>query len=162
MKRKSKNVIIPKGGITEIKRLLKEEKNITIKERLQAIFWAAKKESNSEIARRLNKTDNTIGTWIDKWNKQGYDGLKDKPKVGRPPILNIDEQIQVLNIVNNIENKTRITCKTLCFQIKEDFDKDLTDEAIRKFLHKNNLSWKKPKKVDYRQNETLKQEFTDA
>ena len=162
MKRKSKNVIIPKGGIPEIERLYKEEKNSTVKERLQIIYWAAKKESNAEIARRLNKIDNTIGRWITRWNKSGYEGLIDKPRSGRPSVLNPNEKKQVLAKVNNHKDNTRITCKILCIQIREDFNKELTDEAIRKFLHKHNLSWKKPKKVDYRQNEDPKREFIDA
>ena len=49
MKRKAKNVRIPQGGIAELVRKVKAEINPRIKERLQIILWAAKKEPNAEI-----------------------------------------------------------------------------------------------------------------
>lgn len=162
MLKKGLNVKRTWGGKEKLKNLIKKEKDTRIKERLQTVLWRLENESYTEICKRLNRDNNTVSNWIKRWNKDGYDGLIDKQRTGRPTVLNPDEQKQVLDRVNNLEDRTRITCKILCLQIKEDFSKELTDEAVRKFLHKHNLSWKKPKKADYRQNEELKQEFIDA
>ena len=99
--------------------------------------------------------------WVENWNKFGYEGLKDNKRPGRPTRLNENEKKNLLEKVNDSKNSSRITCKILCIQVQEEFLKNLSDGAIRKFLHKHNLSWKKPKKKDYRQNEELKQEFEE-
>lgn len=162
MNKKGLNVKRTWGGTKKIDELIKKEKNPKVKERLQAVLWRLKNEDYTEICKRLNRDNNTVSRWIKRWNQSGYEGLFDKPRSGRPPILNENEKKQLLEKVNNPEYKTRITCKILCFQIKEDFGKELTDEAIRVMLHKHNLSWKKPKKKDYRQNEQKRKEYQEA
>jgi len=159
MLKKGLNVKRTWGGKEKIQNLIKKEKNSRVKERLQAVLWRLKNESYTEICKRLNRDNNTVLNWIKRWNKEGYEGLVDKQRPGRPSVLNPDEQKQVLDRVN--EDKARITCKILCIQIQEEFCKQLSDEAIRKFLHKHNLSWKKPKKKDYRQDEEKKQQFQE-
>ena len=162
MSNKGLNVKKTWGGTKKLDELIKKEQNPKVKERLQAVFWRLKNEKYTEICKRLNRDNNTVSNWIRRWNKEGYEGLFDRIKPGRPTTLSIEEQEKVLESVENPENKTRITCKVLSFRIKEEFGKDLTDEALRLFLRKHNLSWKKPKKKDYRQNEQERQEYQEA
>lgn len=162
MSNKGLNVKRTWGGITKLNELIKKEQNSKVKERLQTVLWRLKNEKYTEICKRLNRDKNTVSNWIKRWNKEGYEGLFDKPKSGRPTTLTIKEQEKVLNSLENREIKAKITCKLLSFQVKEEFGKDLTDEALRLFLHKHNLSWKKPKKKDYRQNEQKRQEYQEA
>ncbi len=59
MSRKGLNVKRTWGGKEKIQKLIKQEKNVRVKERLQAILWRLKGETYTQIAKNL-KTD-----WMD-------------------------------------------------------------------------------------------------
>ncbi len=70
--------------------MIKKEQDPKIKERLQAVFWRLKNEKYTEICKRLNRDNNTVSNWIKRWNKEGYKGLFDRQKSGRPTTLSIE------------------------------------------------------------------------
>jgi transposase len=147
-----------KGGYSKLEEMISQEKNPKVKDRLRVIYWKFKKHSNAEIARKLGYTSLTVSKWITNWNKYGYEGLLDKKPPGRPSILNIEEQEQIINSVKN-RQQGRITCKILVNVVKNDFEKDISAERIRVLLNKNNMSWKKPKKEDYRKDDEKREAF---
>lgn len=159
MGRKGLNVKKTWGGKEKLNSLIKSEKNSTVKERLQGVLWRLENTNYTEIAKRLNRSNDTITQWIKRWNKEGYQGLFDKERSGRPSTLAPDEKDTIIETVNQ---SNRITCKILKFKIKEEFGKELTIGGINAILHRNKLSWKKPKKKDYRQNEQDRKEYQDA
>ena len=150
-----------KGGYKKLEEMIDKEKDPKVKDRLRAIYWKFKKASNAKIARNLNCTSATVSTWISNWNKQGYEGLLEKKSSGRLSILTSEEEEKVINFVKN-EKQERVTCKKLAAKIKEDFDKDISPESVRVLLKKNNLSWKKPKKEDYRKDEEKRKLYLEA
>lgn len=159
MSRKGLNVKRTWGGKEKLQKLIKQEKNVRVKERLQAILWRLKGETYTQIAENLNKSNITITKWVKNWNKNGYDGLIDKPKPGAPPKLMPEEEKEVVKTVNQ---SARITCKVLKFKIREEYGKEFTIGGIAALLHRYKLSWKKPKKKDYRQNEQERQKYQEA
>lgn len=159
MSRKGLNVKRTWGGKEKLNTLIKSEKNSTVKERLQAVLWRLEKETYTEISNRLKRRKNTITEWIKRWNKEGYEGLIDKQRSGRPLTLSSNEENIIIETVNQ---SYRITCKILKFKIKDEFNKELTIGGVNAILHRHNLSWKKPKKKDYRQNEQDRKEYQQA
>lgn len=159
MSRKGLNVKRTWGSREKIKKLIKKEKNIRVKERLLAVLWRLQGKTYTEISENLNKQNITTTEWVKRWNKEGYEGLLDKPKPGRPLTLTPDEEKEIIETVNQ---STRITCKILKFKIKDEFNKELTIGGIGAILHRNKLSWKKPKKKDYRQNEEQRKEYQNS
>ena len=159
MSRKGLEVKRTWGGKEKLNTLIKAEKNSTVKERLQAVLWRSEKETYTEIAKRLKRRKNTITEWIRRWNKGGYACIFDRERSGRPLTLAPDQENMVIETVNQSD---RITCKILKFKIKDEFNKELTISGINAILHRNNLSWKKPKKKDYRQNEQDRKEYQKA
>lgn len=150
------------GGRDKIQDLIDKEKNAKVRDRLRAILWSNNRVSNEEISRRLNKNKSTIAKWIRNWNKFEYQGLLDNPVPGRPSILTKEEEIEIINQVKgqSAENyQGRITCKMLCEMIKEKYEKKLTPEALRHYLKKHKLSWKKSGMYDYRRNDEHRQRF---
>jgi len=158
MGRKGLNVKRTWGGKEKLNSLIKSEKNSTVKERLQAVLWRLENTAYTKIAKRLNRSNDTITQWIKRWNKEGYEGLADRQRSGRPQTLSLNEEKEIIETVNQ---STRITCKILKFKIKDEFGKELTIGGINAILHRNNLSWKKPKKKDYRQNEQQRKEYQE-
>ena len=162
MSGKGKKAKIIPGGREKIQEMISNEKNAVVRDRLRAILWSNNQVSNQEIARRLNKNNGTIGKWIKNWNKFEYPGLLNKPVPGREKILNEEEEKQIIEMVKRQPDENyqgRITCKMLCAEIKQKFGKRITPEALRHYLKKNGLSWKKPNKYDYRRNEEHRQRF---
>jgi transposase len=159
MGRKGLNVKKTWGGKEKLLQLIKREKDIRVKERLQAVLWRLRNTDYTEIAKRLNRSNDTITQWVRRWNKEGYEGLSDKHRPGRPLTLAPNEENTIIETVNQ---STRITCKILKFKIKDEFNKELTIGGINAILHRNNLSWKKPKKKDYKQNEQERTEYHKA
>jgi len=147
------------GGKEKLASLIKKEQSARVKERLQAILWRLENETYTEIANRLKRRKNTITAWIVRWNKGGYEGILDTPNAGAIPKLTPAQEKEVIDTVNQ---STRITCKILKFQIQDKFDKEYTIGGINAMLHRHNLSWKKPKKKDYRQNEQQRKEYQES
>ena len=96
MGRKGLNVKRTWGGKEKLNTLIKSEKNSTIKERLQAVLWRLENTDYTEIAKRLNRSNDTTTQWIKRWNKEGYKGLIDKPRSGRPQTLSFNEEKEII------------------------------------------------------------------
>ena len=162
MSEKVKRAKIIVGGRHKIQEFIDKEKNTKVRDRLRAILWSNNQVPNEEIARRLNKNRNTIAKWIRNWNKFEYKGLVDKPVPGRPSILTKEEEKEVIEQVKEQPEENyqgRITCKMLCAKIEDKLGKRLTPEALRHYLKKNGLSWKKSGMYDYRRNDEHRQRF---
>ena len=133
-----------------------------VRDRLRAILWSNHQISNEEISRRLNKSKYTIARWIKSWNKLEYQGLSNKPIPGRNKILTLDEEQQIINMIKREQEDNyqgRITCKMLCAEIEQNFGKKITPEALRHYLKKNRLSWKKSGLYNFRRNDEHRQCF---
>ncbi|AAK41740.1 Partial transposase from ISC1048 [Saccharolobus solfataricus P2] len=75
----------------------KEEKNARIKERILAVkLHVVDGKSEKEVSKMLNKGYSTIKLWIGKYKKEGLDGLKDKPRSGRPRKVEEEKIKQIL------------------------------------------------------------------
>ena len=161
MSAKGLNVKRTWGSSEKINALIKKERDSRVKERLQGVLWRLENTTCTEIANKLKRTIDTVREWIKNWNKLGYAGLIDKPKSGRPSILSDTEVKEIVDELNVKETQSRITCKTLVQRITEKFNKQMSEDAVRTMLCKNNISWKKPDKVDYRRNEEQRKLFIE-
>jgi transposase len=162
MSTKGLNVKRTWGSREKIDSLIKKEKNARIKERLQGILWRLENEDYTEIAKRLKRSIDTVREWVKNWNKSGYDGLIDKPKRGRPTILNEEETKEIVDEANTTEKQSRITCNRIVKKIAEKFNKKMSADGVRAMLLKYRISWKKPDKVDYRRDEKRRNSFLGA
>ncbi|QXJ27680.1 hypothetical protein J5U23_00547 [Saccharolobus shibatae B12] len=53
-------------------------------------------KSEKEVSKMLNKSYSTIKLWIGKYKKEGLDGLRDKPRSGRPRKVEEEKIKQIL------------------------------------------------------------------
>ena len=122
--------------------------------------WAAGKTSSAKQARRilaiamvLDGHDRTLAAqaggmdrqtlrdWAHRYNAQGVDGLIDKPRPGRRPLLDESQQKEVARWVDAgpdlaRDGVVRWRCADLCKRIKAVFDVDLQERAVGKLLKK--------------------------
>lgn len=149
------------GSAEKIISLIKKEKDARVKERLQAVLWRLKRDTYTNISKRLQRHIDTVREWIKNWNKFGYEGLKDKPGRGRATILTPEETNAVIEQVNTIEKHGQITCNSIVREIADKFNKKMSTDAIRAMFIRHRISWKKPEKVDYRRDEKRRNAFLE-
>lgn len=59
-------------------------------ERAKMVLWSREGVSGRQIAKRLGREPETVYRQLDRFDKEGLSGLKDRPRPGRP--LEYDEQ----------------------------------------------------------------------
>ena len=69
---------------------------VRVAERARLLLWAHAGWRVSELVRRLGVSEATIRVWIQRFNAQGLDGLKDAPRSGRPPTSTPEQVADVL------------------------------------------------------------------
>lgn len=57
----------------------------SLKQRAQLILWSDEGVTTKEIARRLRTSPGAVRRWLKRWGELGMEGLKDRPRPGRPP-----------------------------------------------------------------------------
>lgn len=72
--------------------------NFRVRNRSQAILLSFQKYSIDEIASICGVHRNAVSRWINRWNEQGLEGLRDVQQTGRPPILTLEEQAKTIEI----------------------------------------------------------------
>lgn len=82
-----------------LRKLAKDETNARVSRRLLAIANALSGMSRAEAAKSAGMDRQSLRDWIIRYNEHGVDGLADNWNGGRPPMLTLDEQAELLAIV---------------------------------------------------------------
>ena len=82
-----------------LRKLAKTETDVRIARRLLAIANALSGMSRADAARSAGMDRQTLRDWVIRYNEQGVEGLGDNWKGGRPPMLTLDEQAELLAVV---------------------------------------------------------------
>jgi len=65
-------------------------------ERARIILLASKGKRVPAIARELELTGITVRTWLKRFNNDGFDGLTDRPRSGRPATYSAEQVAEVI------------------------------------------------------------------
>ncbi len=84
---------------TVLRKLAKDEPDSRISRRLLAIANALAGMSRAEAAKCAGMDRQTLRDWIIRYNEHGVAGLDDNWNGGRPPMLTVDEQDELLTII---------------------------------------------------------------
>ena len=97
-----RNTLQVKGYTTEqIKSFFKSEHKYTIGIRLYAVYQISLGQSTRKLESLYNTSFKQICNWVHRFEKEGIDGLKDRPKSGRRPKLNKDQLNELNNVLQN-------------------------------------------------------------
>jgi len=91
----------------------------------------------------------TAYAWIERWNKEGYEGIRDKPKGGgRPPKLQGED---LKKLEGYLREKPCWTTEEVRELIKEKFEVEISLHQVRRILkEKLKMNFSKPYPLDYR------------
>ncbi|MGF3554487.1 MAG: helix-turn-helix domain-containing protein, partial [Thermoplasmatota archaeon] len=104
--------------IKYLERLVKNEKNPLVRDRLRGILLLKKNYHRIEVAKILGVTDRTVYNWKYRYNKNGYEGLQSKPLPGRRTFLD-DEDMAILKAL--LKKRQYWTAKEVQLLINKEF-----------------------------------------
>ncbi len=148
MGRKQEKELIKHVTLEELNKKIKtEEKSVRILERLYFIRFIYKGDSIKEACERVNVTEPTGYSWLDSWNKRGYEGLVPNFSGGPKPKLEDDEREELKQI---LIGKDAWTLREVRELIKEKFDVEYSEMQVWRILTSWNMHHAKPYILDKR------------
>ena len=112
--------------------------------RLMALSHIKDGANNTQTARNLHISRRIVNDWVKRFYEQGLDGLKEKPRSGRPCNLNEQQLSQLSQYIhdNSIKPKGgRLKAQTLVAYITQEFKVDYSIDNIYRLLHQLGFSW---------------------
>ena len=103
-----------------------------LRRRAHAILLSHKGHTINQIRDILGVKRDTVSTWLSQWEKDGIEGLQDKPREGRPSLLNESELAVLQQLVE--EHPHQLTVLHAKFQDKT--GKVVSQDTLRRALKK--------------------------
>lgn len=130
----------------QVKQAYDKEKDGRVKQRLLIILKAFKLKSSYKIAELADTSHTKVQRWINRFNKYGFKGLKDKQRTGKPPKLT-KEQTKTLEEELNRPKEFSVGWRTLevLDKIKKMFGITYTIQHVRRLLYSLGYSKVKPR-----------------
>ena len=131
-----------------LRRLAKAEIDARVARRLLAIANALSGMSRAEAAESAGMDRQTLRDWVLRYNAHGVAGLTDNWKGGRPPLLTLEEQAELLAIVMagpdpEEDGFCAFTRDDLVAVVKKKFGKSMHPTSMGKLLGRLGLSRQK-------------------
>lgn len=80
-------------------RFIESSKKAREKRRAMAILMSGEKKSVVEISKKLEMNTDTIYDWLILFTAEGIEGIKDKPILGRPKKLQIEDEKSIKEVL---------------------------------------------------------------
>jgi transposase len=136
----------------ELRRLARRERDSRVSARLLALANAVDGLPREEAARRAGMTGQTLGDWVHRYNAHGVEGLRDRPRAGRPCALDEGQQAALKALVLQGPKLERDGCvawrlRDLCDLVERRFGVRYSTSGMFELLQSLDLSWQKARPV---------------
>ena len=140
---------VPAG---ELRRLARRERNGRVVSRLLALAHALEGMDRGEAARLAGMDRQTLRDWVIRFNAEGVEGLRDRPKSGRPTWLDEGQLASLRALVLRGPDPERDgvsswRAKDLCRIVAERFGVAYSENGMLRLLHDLGLSWQKARPI---------------
>lgn len=129
---------------------------------LRAIM-AFENNTAEDIAKIFKVSVRTIFRWINKFSRDGIDGLADRPKGHYQSKLTEQQKIQlkgwIIKGTNATGESVYWTLEKLKNEVLHEFDVEITTTALWKNLKKMGLTLKKPRPVHHQTDKEVQEAF---
>ena len=131
-----------------LRKLAKGETDVRVTRRLLAIANALSGMNRAEAAAGAGMDRQTLRDWVIRYNEHGVAGLVDRKSSGRPPMLTMDEQAELLAIVMAGPDPEKdgfcaFTRDDLVALARKKFGKSMHPTSMGRLLRKLDLSRQK-------------------
>jgi len=126
-------------------KVYKNEHDVSVKERLLLIIRVSFDKQHIEyVASELHRSRAWAYKWYKRYNDEGLEGLRDKPRSGRPPFMSEEEIVKIRTELST--SKTGWNTKEVMDIIKKKTGVKYHQVHIRRLLHQWGFSQKMPQK----------------
>lgn len=123
----------------KLKELMRIDLSSRTRIRAHSILLSNREYSIDEIAKIYEVDRDTVSIWITDWEESKFDGLEDKPKSGRPPILNENEKELVKKLI--AENPRSV--KQVAAEVEKQTGKKVAIKTVKRILKGAGKIWKR-------------------
>jgi transposase len=142
---------VPTTFITEIKaedkakliKIMRYDETPRVRMRAHSVLLSGQGYSIDTIADIYQVHRNSVTLWIKEWQERGYESLSDKPKSGRPPILDKAEEELAKRLV---EENPRSTKKVIA-ELEKQTGKEISADTLKRIIKGADYLWKRVKKL---------------
>lgn len=107
--------------------------------RAHAIILSHERKTVNEIAEIFGVDRDTVTNWLNRWTKDGLDGLADKPRSGATPTLDESERQTALEFLEKYPNQS----KRVLEELKKKTGKTISLSTLKRLARKAGLRWKR-------------------
>ena len=116
--------------------------NSRIRHRAHAVLLSFQGTTVKALTQVFQTSRNVICRWLDRWDKEEFDGLADKPRPGATPKLTDDEQVRAMEL---LEQHPRSSERVL-LEVRKETGKEISGATLKRLAKKNGLVWKRMRK----------------
>src|SRR3982750_4474922 len=136
----------------ELRALARRERDGRVSSRLLALANASDGMSRDEAARAAGMDRQTLRDWVHRYNAGGVEGLRDRPRPGRPCALDEGRQAALKALILRGPKLERDGCvawraRDLCALVEERFGVRYGESGMLKLLKGLDLSWQKTRPI---------------
>ena len=124
----------------ELRKLAKKSGDRLVTSRLYALADLLECKLRCEVAKAHDVSRETLRLWVKRYNQDGIEGLKDKPRSGRKPCLTEAQKDAFCKIVETgptaEDGIVRWRCVDLKKWLKETHNVEINERTVGKLLHR--------------------------
>ena len=152
------------GSYKEVCGLYGTEKDGRMKMRVLAIKYAYEGKKSEEIGELLNVTGVTVRKYMRRWNRRGYEGLRDIPHPEVKKLMSEYEMVEIDKMLKQSPreygiNRSNWTGPILRECVKKEFNKEIKRCTAYNIFHRLNYTKTRPKKQNKKANPEKAEEF---
>ena len=151
----------------ELRRLARRERDGRVSARLLALANALEGLPREQAARLAGMTGQTLGDWVHRYDEAGVEGLRDRPRPGRPCALDDGQQAALKALVLRGPRLARDGCvawrlRDLCALVERRFGVRYSETGMLRLLKGLDLSWQKARPVHPETDRRAQARFKEA
>lgn len=116
-------------------------------ERLFAIEQLLQGFDFDALVKSYNKTSRTLQRWISAWNREGIDGLIERPKSGRPRVIDPEKMVTITDLIDHPEkaNEVHWTGRKLHGYLRSELDLEMAYSTLMHNIREQGYRRKVPR-----------------
>ena len=146
----------------DFKALAKKEGNKRIYQRLMMLAHLKEGMSKAQVSRLTFTAPDRVYAWLKRFHEQGIEGLRDKPRSGRPSLLDrsaYDALKQKIEHSQSSLSGGRLRGEDIIQLIKDEWGVNYTLSGIYRLMKAIGMSWVSTRSKHPKQDEQAQQQF---
>ncbi len=146
----------------DFKKLANQQKSIQMKMRLLALAHFKDGHPRTQIAKFLKVSRTSVNKWVQTFLEEGLEGLKEKPRTGRPPFLTSKQRKQLSQYIKDKANDTlggRLIGADIHAYIVKEFGQHYHPDSIYYLLKQMGFSWITSRSKHPHQSQQIQDDF---